>query len=109
MRKPTIKQYSKRVVSAMVLAWFVGIAFGMGVTVWQMIRAPDRAPDAVSLDSLLTYIGAPMGCGIAGYLTKAAFENREKIRAQYIPEYDEKITEEECHEENRLETEIDEP
>ena len=105
MRKPTIKQYSKRVVSAMVLAWFAGIAFGMGVVVWQMIRAPD----AVSLDSLLTYIGAPMGCGIAGYLAKAAFENREKIRAQYIPEYDEKITEEENHEENRLGEETDKP
>lgn len=105
MRKPTIKQYSKRVVSAMVLAWFAGIAFGMGVTVWQMIRAPD----AVSLDSLLTYIGAPMGCGIAGYLAKSAFENREKIRAQYIPEYDEKITEGMENEENRLGAETDEP
>lgn len=103
MRK--LKQYSKRVVTAMIIAWFVGIAFGMAVIVWQMIRAPD----AVSLDSLLTYIGAPMGCGIAGYLAKSAFENREKIRAQYIPEYDEKITEEECHEENRLGEETDEP
>lgn len=104
MRKPTIKQYSKRVVSAMVLAWFAGIAFGMGVVVWQMIRAPD----AVSLDSLLTYIGAPMGCGIAGYLAKSAFENREKIKAQYIPEYD-NLTEETENEENRLGTETDEP
>lgn len=104
MRKPTIKQYSKRVVSAMVLAWFAGIAFGMGVIIWQMIRAPD----AVSLDSLLTYIGAPMGCGIAGYLAKSAFENREKIKAQYIPEYDQ-LTEEENHEENRLGAETDEP
>lgn len=104
MRKPTIKQYSKRVVSAMVLAWFVGIAFGMGVAMWQMIRAPD----AVSLDSLLTYIGAPMGCGIAGYLAKAALENKEKIRAQYIPEYDEKISEE-ITDENQLETETDQP
>lgn len=102
MRK--IKQYSKRVVTAMIIAWFVGIAFGMGVIVWQMIRAPD----AVSLDSLLTYIGAPMGCGIAGYLAKSAFENREKIKAQYIPEYDEMM--EETHEtENQLETEADEP
>lgn len=105
MRKPTIKQYSKRVVTAMIIAWFVGIAFGMVVIVWQMIRAPDT----VSLDSLLTYIGAPMGCGIAGYLAKSAFENREKIRAQYIPEYDERITEEEYHEENRLGEETDEP
>lgn len=104
MRKPTIKQYSKRVISAMVLAWFAGIAFGMGVIIWQMIRAPD----AVSLDSLLTYIGAPMGCGIAGYLAKSAFENREKIKAKYIPEYD-NLTEETVNEENRLGTEIDEP
>lgn len=104
MRKPTIKQYSKRVISAMVLAWFAGIAFGMGVVVWQMIRAPD----AVSLDSLLTYIGAPMGCGIAGYLAKSAFENREKIKAKYIPEYDH-LTEETVNEENRLGTEADEP
>ena len=104
MRKPTIKQYSKRVVSVMVLAWFAGIAFGMGVIVWRMIRAPD----AVSLDSLLTYIGAPMGCGIAGYLAKSAFENREKIKAKYIPEYD-NLTEEVSNEENRLGAETDEP
>lgn len=102
MRK--LKQYSKRVVSAMVLAWFAGIAFGMGVIIWQMIRAPD----AVSLDGLLTYIGAPMGCGIAGYLAKSTFENREKIKAQYIPEYD-NLMEEVSNEENRLDTEIDEP
>lgn len=104
MRKPTIKQYSKRVVTAMIVAWFVGIAFGMGVIVWQMIRAPD----AVSLDSLLTYIGAPMGCGITGYLAKSAFENKEKIKAQYIPEYD-NLMEEESNEENRLGAETDEP
>lgn len=105
MRKPTIKQYSKRVVSAMVLAWFAGIVFGMGVVVWQMIRAPD----AVSLDSLLTYIGAPMGCGIAGYLAKSAFENREKIKAQYIPEYDNLTEEIHGKAENQLEAETDEP
>ena len=98
------KQYSKRVVTAMIIAWFSGIAFGMAVIVWQMIRAPD----AVSLDSFLTYIGAPMGCGIAGYLAKSAFENREKIKAQYIPEYD-NLTEETENEENRLGTETDEP
>ena len=98
------KQYSKRVVTAMIIAWFDGIVFGMAVIVWQMIRAPD----AVSLDSLLTYIGAPMGCGIAGYLAKSAFENREKIKQQYIPEYD-NLTEETENEENRLGAQIDEP
>lgn len=103
MRK--IKQYSKRVVTAMIVAWFVGIVFGMGVIIWQMIRAPD----AVSLDSLLTYIGAPMGCGIAGYLAKSAFENREKIKAKYIPEYDEMMEETHGETENQLEAETDEP
>ena len=103
MRK--IKQYSKRVVTAMIVAWFVGIAFGMCVIVFQMIRAPD----AVSIDGLLTYIGAPMGCGIAGYLAKSAFENREKIKAQYIPEYDEMMEETHGESENQLEAEIDEP
>ena len=102
MRKPTIKQYSKRVVSAMVLAWFAGIAFGMGVIIWQMIRAPD----AVSLDALLTYIGAPMGCGIVGYLAKSAFENKEKIKQQYIPDYEPGT---EVTYEDQLETETDEP
>ena len=99
------KQYSKRVVTAMIAAWFAGIAFGMAVIIWQMIRAPD----AVSLDSLLTYIGAPMGCGIAGYLAKSAFENREKIKAKYIPEYDEMMEETHGKTENQLEAEIDEP
>ena len=103
-KRRTTKQYSKRVISAIIAAWFAGIAFCMGVIVWQMIRAPD----AVSLDSLLTYIGAPMGCGIAGYLAKSAFENREKIKAKYIPEYD-NLTEETEDEENRLGTEADEP
>lgn len=98
------KRYSKRVVTAMIVAWFVGIAFCMAVIVWQMIRAPD----VVSLDGLLTYIGAPMGCGIAGYLAKSAFENREKIKAQYIPEYDH-LTEETVNEENRLGAETDKP
>ena len=99
------KQYSKRVVTAMIIAWFSGIVSGMAVIVWQMISAPD----AVSLDSLLTYIGAPMGCGIAGYLAKSAFENREKIKAHYIPEYDEMMEETHGKTENQLEAEIDEP
>lgn len=50
-----------------------------------------------------------MGCGIAGYLAKSAFENREKIKAKYIPEYDEMMEETHGETENQLEAEIDEP
>lgn len=99
MRK--IREYSKRVVTAMIVAWFVGIAFGIAVVICQLIRAPD----VVAIDSLLTYIGAPMGCGIAGYLAKSAFENREKIKAHYVPEQPEEV----CLNENQLEAEIDQP
>lgn len=101
-KKRTTKQYSKRVISAIIAAWFAGIAFGMAVVVWQMVRAPD----AVSIDALLTYIGAPMGCGIVGYLAKSAFENKEKIKQQYIPDYEPGT---EVTYEDQLETETDEP
>lgn len=102
MKKKTSKQYSKRVISAIIFAWFAGIVFGIAVIIWQMIRAPD----AVSIDALLTYIGAPMGCGIVGYLAKSAFENKEKIKQQYIPEYE---TETEVTYEDQLDTEVDKP
>lgn len=36
------------------------------------------APESASLDALLTYIGAPMGCGITAYLIKSAVENKNK-------------------------------
>jgi hypothetical protein len=39
----------------------------------------------IHLPELLTYIGAPVGGGILGYLLKSAFENREKIRQN--PDY----------------------
>ena len=101
-KRRTTKQYSKRIISAIIAAWFAGIAFGMAVVVWQMIRAPD----AVSLDVLLTYIGAPMGCGLVGYLAKAAFENKEKIKQNYIPDYEPGT---EVTYENQLEAETNEP
>lgn len=100
-KRRTTKQYSKRVISSIIAAWFAGIAFGMAVVVWQMIRAPD----SVSLDVLLTYIGAPMGCGLVGYLAKSAFENKEKIKQNYIPDYEAGT---EVTYEDQLETETDE-
>ena len=38
---------------------------------------------AVHLPELLTYIGAPVGGGILGYLLKSAFENKEKIKRPF--------------------------
>ena len=63
-------QYSKKIISAMILLWFAGALFG-GYMVYRT---------SMELSSLLSYIGAPMSVGILGYLLKAAFENKEKIR-----------------------------
>ena len=65
-----IREFSKCVVSAMVLLWFVGALYG-GIIVWR---------SGYGLEALLQYISAPVMGGILGYMVKAAFENREKIR-----------------------------
>ncbi|MGI5959025.1 MAG: hypothetical protein ACOX60_06390 [Massiliimalia sp.] len=63
-------QFSKKVIIAMTLVWFVGAVFGA----YMVYRTGGE------LSSLLSFIGAPMTVGILGYLLKAAFENKEKIK-----------------------------
>ena len=64
------REFSKRVIIAMIALWFLGALYG-GVTV---------LIGGYGLEALLSYIGEPMSAGIIGYLLKSAFENREKIR-----------------------------
>lgn len=64
-----LKEFSKRVIVAMTLLWFLGAVFG-AVCVWRT---------QTDLPSLLDYIGNPMSIGILGYLLKSAFENKTKI------------------------------
>lgn len=78
-----LKEYSKKVIYAMVVLWFIGAAFGAIVVSIQVIRNDYT----VAIDSLLTYIGVPMGGGIVTYLLKTAFENKEKIKQDYKPDY----------------------
>lgn len=65
-----IREFSKKVILTMIFLWFVGAVFG-GVMIWRT---------GCELSALLDYIGTPMSVGILGYLLKAAFENREKIK-----------------------------
>ena len=67
--KIKIQEFSKRVIVAMTLLWFLGAIFG-AVCVWKT---------QMDLPSLLEYIGNPMSIGILGYLLKSAFENKTKI------------------------------
>jgi len=67
--KTKFREFSKRVIVAMALLWFLGAIFG-AVCVWRT---------KTDLPSLLEYIGNPMSVGILGYLLKSAFENKAKI------------------------------
>ena len=67
----------------MIVLWFIGAAFGAAVIVVELAASlllADGYSIAIHLPELLTYIGAPIGGGIVGYLIKSAMENKEKIR-----------------------------
>ena len=65
-----VREFSKKVIVAMTLLWFMGAAYG-AVIVWR---------GGYGLESLLEYVGQPMVGGILGYMAKSALENREKIK-----------------------------
>ena len=79
--KAKFREFSKRVIIAMTLLWFLGAIFG-GVYVWKTQS---------DLPSLLEYIGNPMSVGILGYLLKSAFENKTKIERGGSITHDETI------------------
>lgn len=88
-----MKQFSKQVIRAMIWLWFAGAVFGAGIVVVELVAVflgigGYSSMVTVHLPDLLTYIGAPMGCGIVAYLAKSAFENKEKIKNNYVPGYD---------------------
>jgi hypothetical protein len=75
--KSKFREFSKRVIVAMALLWFLGAIFG-AVCVWRT---------QADLPSLLEYIGNPMSVGVLGYLIKSAFENKTKIERGLSNEY----------------------
>lgn len=76
-KKPKKKrEYSKAVLAAMIVLWFIGAVIGSFTVLWQLFTGAY----AVQLDSLLNYIGMPMSGGIVTYMIKSALENREKIK-----------------------------
>ena len=74
--KFSIKEYSKKILTAMIVLWFLGALLGFAVVIVQL----QRADMMVNLSDLLLYIGAPMTGGIVSYMLKSAFENKEKIK-----------------------------
>lgn len=78
-RTRRMREYSKRLLAGLVIAWFAGMLYGMVFCLLQWRVTPDNT----SIAELLTYIGAPMSCGVVGYLIKSAMENRIKLRKGY--------------------------
>lgn len=79
-----LKEYSKQKINAMLVLWFVGAFFGMAVVIVELVATLTQSDGygmtvTVHLPELLTYIGAPVGGGIVGYLLKSGFENNAKI------------------------------
>ena len=74
--KFSIKEYSKKILTAMIVLWFLGAFLGFAVVIVQL----HRVDMMINLSDLLLYIGAPMTGGIVSYMLKSAFENKEKIK-----------------------------
>lgn len=70
------REYSKRVLMAMIALWFVVAVFGMLIIAYQLFTTPEY----VSIDGLYSYVGVPMTGGIVSYLIKSAIENKQKIK-----------------------------
>ena len=78
------RQYSKRLITFLLITWVIGAVIGIVYEFLRLIFAPDMA----SMDSLYIYLAVPLTCGIPAYLIPNAFMNVEKIKQKYIPNYD---------------------
>ncbi len=77
------KEFSKKVLTAMIGMWFVGAIVGIIVVLVQLLRNDIN----INISDLLLYIGSPMTGGIVSYMLKSAFENKEKIKKEIIDNY----------------------
>lgn len=66
-----MKEFSKKVVVAMVILWFVVSIFAMFIVY----------RDSINLDALLSFIGMPVASTLVLYMGKSAFENNAKIKS----------------------------
>lgn len=78
------RQYSKRLITFLLITWVIGAVIGIVYEFMRLIYAPDMA----SMDSLYIYLAVPLTCGIPSYLIPNMFLNREKVKQNYIPNYD---------------------
>lgn len=81
------RQYSKRILAVLLVLWGVGAVIG---AVYEFIRL-HVSPETASMDSFYIYLAAPLTCGIPSYIIPNIYLNIQKIKKQYIPDYDSTI------------------
>lgn len=94
MKKDTVlwaRQYSKRLITFLLVAWAFGAVIG---GVYEFIRLV-AAPDMASMDAFYIYLAVPLTCGIPSYVVPNIFLNKEKVKQGYDPNYDLKYLEKE--------------
>lgn len=78
------RQYSKRLLTFIFCVWGIGAFIGAVYEFLRLIVTPETA----SMDSFYLYLAVPMTCGVTSYLIANTLLNREKVKQNYIPNYD---------------------
>lgn len=78
------RQYSKRLITFLLIAWSIGAVIGV---VYEFIRLI-ISPETADMNSLYIYLAVPLTCGIPSYIIPNMFLNIEKVKQNYIPDYD---------------------
>ena len=81
------KQYSKRLITFIFVVWSIGALYGFVYEFLRLINTPETA----TLDSLYIYLAVPMTCGVTSYLIANTLLNKEKVKQNYIPDYDQTV------------------
>ena len=81
------RQYSKRLITALLMGWALGAVIGAVYEFLRLIASPETA----GMDAFYVYLAVPLTCGIPAYLIPNCFLNKEKIKQNYIPDYDQTV------------------
>ncbi len=71
-----MKEFSKKVIIAFAVVWFIAAAWAMTLVTLQTFIGGGMFPD---IAGVLIYVGAPMTAGLVGYFIKAGAENVKRI------------------------------
>lgn len=78
------RQYSKRLITALLVGWALGAVVGAVYEFLRLIASPETA----GMDAFYIYLAVPLTCGLPSYLIPNLLLNKEKVKQKYIPNYD---------------------